>query len=45
MKNLVLTLAVSISCLFAQFTNAQTTTEKKSRFPLYGEVGLGFGQT
>ena len=29
MKNLILTLAVSITCLFAQFANAQTTTDKK----------------
>lgn len=45
MKNSISTLAVSIICLFTQFANAQTTAEKKSKLPVYGELGLGFGQT
>jgi hypothetical protein len=45
MKKSTLTLAVSIICLFAQLANAQSVTENKSRFPVYGEIGLGFGQT
>ncbi len=45
MKKSIVTLAVSITCLFAQLTNAQTSTNKKVRLPIYGEIGLGFGQT
>ncbi len=45
MKNLIVTLAVSIACLFAPLANAQSPNEKKDRFPIYGEIGLGFGQT
>jgi hypothetical protein len=45
MNKSILTLAVSIICLFAQFANAQVPTEKKSKFPVYGEMGLGWGQT
>ncbi len=45
MKNFIITLAVSITCIFPSFTNAQTTTETKPKIPVYGEAGLGFGQT
>lgn len=45
MKKTILTLAASISCLFAQFANAQNPIDKKSKITVYGEVGLGFGQT
>ncbi len=44
MNKSILTLAASITCLFTQFAEAQTFTEK-TRFPVYGELGLGFGQT
>lgn len=45
MRKLILTHAVSITCLFGQFANAQSSNVEKSRFPIYGEIGLGFGQT
>lgn len=46
MRKLILTLSVSISCLFAQLVSAQSTSSlKKPRFPVYGEIGYGFGQT
>jgi hypothetical protein len=45
MKKSSITLAVSITCLFAQMVSAQTSTDKKIKLPVYGEVGLGFGQT
>ena len=45
MKKLIATLVVSITCLFAQIVGAQTSTNIKSRLPIYGEIGLGFGQT
>lgn len=45
MKNSIVTLAMSIICLASQFANAQTPTEKKLKFPVYGEIGLGWGQT
>ncbi len=43
MKKSIVTLAGSITCLFLQIANAQTVTIKK--LPVYGEVGLGWGQT
>lgn len=45
MTKSILTLVVSITCLFAQFANTQPSTDKKTRFPIFGEIGLGFGQT
>jgi hypothetical protein len=45
MKKLVLTLAVSITCIASYFVSAQTHVEKKSKLPVYGEFGLGWGQT
>jgi hypothetical protein len=45
MKKSILTLAVSVTCLFSQFANAQAPTPKISKLPVYGEFGLGFGQT
>ncbi len=46
MKHSILTLAVSITCLLAQFANAQTPeAQQKPKTRVYGEVGLGFGQT
>ncbi len=45
MKKSILTLAAGLICLFAQFVNAQTLNEKKSKVPVYGEIGLGFGKT
>lgn len=45
MSKSMLTLAVSIICLFVQVANAQSSTNRKSKFPVYGEIGLGFGQT
>lgn len=45
MKKLIVTLAVSINCILAQMVSAQTTTDKKTKLPIYGEIGLGFGQT
>jgi len=45
MKKSILTLAVSITCLIAQFASAQSVTEKKSKLPVYGEFGFGVGQT
>ncbi|MDX2306168.1 MAG: hypothetical protein NW226_25390 [Microscillaceae bacterium] len=45
MNKSILILAASITCLFIQFANAQTSENKKSRFPIYGEFGLGWGQT
>lgn len=45
MKKSIVTLAVSLTCFFAQLANAQTSADKKTRFPIYGEIGLGVGQT
>lgn len=45
MKKNIATLAVSITCLFAQMVSAQTTIDKTTKLPIYGEIGLGFGQT
>lgn len=45
MKNSFITLVASISCFASQLINAQTTTEIKAKLPIYGEVGLGWGQT
>ncbi len=45
MKKSILTLAVSITCIASHIANAQTLTEKKSKLPVYGEFGLGWGQT
>jgi hypothetical protein len=45
MKNLVLPLAVSIACIVSQSLSAQTIPGRRSKFPVYGELGLGFGQT
>jgi hypothetical protein len=50
MKDLILTLAVSITCLFVQIANiqsanAQSANDENTRSPIYGEFGLGFGQT
>jgi hypothetical protein len=42
MKKPILTLAMSAICLALQFANAQTIS---SKLPVYGEMGLGFGQT
>jgi hypothetical protein len=45
MKKSIVTLAMSITCFTWHFANAQTTTDKKTKLPVYGEIGLGFGQT
>ena len=45
MKKSILFLAMGINCMFVQFANAQSSDDKKTRFPIYGEIGLGFGQT
>lgn len=45
MKKSILTFAVGITCLVSQFATAQSTTDSKSKIPVYGETGLGFGQT
>ena len=48
MKNLIITLAVSITCLFAQFAHAQTNTNEqptKKKLPVYGAVNVGYGNT
>lgn len=45
MKKSILTLAFTLTCFFAQFANAQTVIEHKPKLPIYGEIGLGFGQT
>lgn len=45
MKKLIATLAVGLSSSLFQFSNAQTAPEKKSKPIIYGEFGLGTGQT
>ncbi|MEJ8819061.1 hypothetical protein [Lacibacter sp. H407] len=45
MKKSFVALAVSIACIVVQFANAQMSTTSKTKFPVYGELGLGFGQT
>lgn len=45
MRKSILMLAVGITCLFAQFANAQTSLEQKTKLPVYAEIGLGWGQT
>jgi hypothetical protein len=45
MRRLILTLMVSIVCLAVQSVSAQAMLEKKSKLPVYGEFGVGFGQT
>lgn len=45
MKKSIVTLAASITCQLAQMVSAQTTTNKLTKLPIYGEIGLGFGQT
>lgn len=48
MNKLIVTFAVSITCLFAQFANAQTSTNEsspKKKLPIYGAVNLGYGNT
>lgn len=44
MKKLLTTLAASIISLYAWNSNAQTSSQK-IKLPVYGEVGLGWGQT
>lgn len=44
MKKSILTLTVSLLCLFTLLTNAQTPGDKKQKLPVYAEVGLGWGQ-
>lgn len=39
------TIAVCIICLICQLANAQSVSEKKTKLPVYGEFGVGFGQT
>jgi len=48
MKKLIATLAVSITCLFTQFANAQTSENEysiKKKLPIYGAVNVGYGNT
>ncbi len=45
MKKLTILSAIIIICLISNFVNAQTSTDKKTKLPIYGELGLGFGQT
>jgi hypothetical protein len=45
MKNLIVGLTVGMSSLLAPSANAQSASEKKSKLPVYGEFGLGWGQT
>lgn len=45
MKKSIITLAVSISCIASHLVDAQILTRGKVKLPVYGEVGLGFGQT
>jgi len=42
----MVTLAVSIICFVSQMANAQSSAaQKKPKLPVYGEAGLGWGQT
>lgn len=45
MKNSITTVAVIILCLVSHFVIAQVTPDKKMKLPVYGKIGLGFGQT
>lgn len=45
MKKTIETLVVAAICLISLRTTAQTLTNIKSKMPVYGEVGLGFGKT
>jgi hypothetical protein len=45
MKNSIFLLVVSIASFQASSAFAQSRSEEKLKFPVYGEVGLGFGQT
>jgi hypothetical protein len=45
MKNALLMLVASIASSFSSPAIAQSQTEVKPKIPVYGEVGLGFGQT
>ncbi len=45
MKKYFVSLAVCLISLVSQVAIAQSSTEAKTKAPVYGEVGLGFGQT
>lgn len=45
MKKSVAILVVTLTCLVAHVAKAQTQPETKTKLPVYGEIGLGFGQT
>jgi hypothetical protein len=45
MKKIIITLAVSITCLISQFVVAQNTTTQIVQKNIYGEFGFGTGQT
>lgn len=45
MNKSILITSIGIICLLTQFANAQSSIEKESKLPVYGEFGLGFGQT
>jgi hypothetical protein len=45
MNKLIVILAVSVSCLFAQVANAQGVSETPKKMPVYGAINFGYGNT
>lgn len=45
MKKVIWVSSIFVACLFTQFAFGQSASGKSNKLPVYGELGLGFGQT